>query len=268
MTDAPSGGLPALSPFRQLPAHAPATSTVFSESTLRRTAQPVRIAAIQRAGMLDWPGRVAATVFLAGCNLRCPFCHNPELIGVPRRLTDAGELMTLVRERRNWLDGIVVTGGEPCSNEGLLEFLDDLAREGMPVKLDTNGTMPDVLETVLASGLATMVALDVKSTPERYERATATREIWPLVQRSIRAILDSGVDHEFRTTCYPLAVGPDDPPAIASHLAGGKRYVLQQFRPTRTLDPAAVSVRPHSAETLCRAAERCCSFLPTAVRGV
>jgi pyruvate formate lyase activating enzyme len=165
------------------------------------------------------------------------------------------------------LDGVVVTGGEPCLDPGLPELLRTLKREGMPVKLDTNGSVPDVLEQLLAARLVDYVAVDVKGTPEGYERAVGIRNVWPLVQRSIEAVIDSDVDHEFRTTCYPLAVGVDDPVRIASLVQGGRRYVLQQFRPTRTLDPAATSVRPHSPETLCRAAERCGSYLPTTVRG-
>lgn len=225
------------------------------------------LAGIQRAGMLDWPGRVSATAFLGGCNLRCPYCHNPELIGRPRRTEDAEVLLALVRDRRAWLDGVVITGGEPCMHEGLAELLRELKREGMPVKLDTNGTRPDVLEHLLEAGLVDLVALDVKATPDKYVRATGVADMWPSVERSIAAIFDSGVDHEFRTTCYPLAVGPDDPVRIAARLDGGKRYVLQQFRPQRTFDPAALSVRPHTSETLCRTAERCGSFLPTVVRG-
>lgn len=217
--------------------------------------------------MLDWPGRVVATAFLGGCNLRCPFCHNPELIGHPRRTEDAESLLALVRERRAWLDGVVITGGEPCTHESLEALLKALKREGMPVKLDTNGTRPDVLERLLSEGLVDLVALDVKSTPDRYVRAIGVADMWPAVDRSIALVLDSGVDHEFRTTCYPLAVGPNDPVRIAARLDGGMRYVLQQFRPQRTFDPAALSVRPHSAATLCKAAERCSSFLPTIVRG-
>jgi pyruvate formate lyase activating enzyme len=217
--------------------------------------------------MLDWPGRVTATVFLGGCNLRCPFCHNPELVGSPRRTEDSATLLDLVRDRRAWLDGVVVTGGEPCADPGLPELLESLKREGMPVKLDTNGTMPEVLESLVDAGLVDFVALDVKATPERYERATGTPSVWGAVARSIATVLSSGIDHEFRTTCYPLAVGPDDPVKMAALLAGGRRYVLQQFRPTRTLDPAAVSVRPHAAETLFRAAERCSAHIPTIVRG-
>lgn len=217
--------------------------------------------------MLDWPGKVTATVFLGGCPLRCPYCHNPELIGVPRHTEDIEALITHVRDRRAWLDGVVVTGGEPTAEPLLPDFLRTLRREGMPVKLDTNGTNPDALQALLAEGLVDYVALDVKATPERYVRATGVASVWGAVERSITTILASGADHEFRTTCYPLAVGPDDPARIAARLAGGRRYVLQQFRPARTLDPAAVSVRPHDPQTLCRAAERCSTFLPTTVRG-
>lgn len=244
-----------------------AATTAFSRRGAEHVATGVRLAGIQRAGMLDWPGRVTATVFLAGCNLRCPFCHNPDLIGVPRRVESESTLFDLVRERRAWLDGVVVTGGEPCAEEGLLSLVRALKREGMPVKLDTNGSRPDVLERLLEEDLLDFVALDVKATPERYERATGVPGVWRAVERSISLLVASDLDHEFRTTCYPLAVGPDDPPRIASLLVGGRRYVLQQFRPTRTLDPAAVSVRPHRSETLCRAAERCSSYLPTVVRG-
>lgn len=227
-----------------------------------------RLAGLQRAGMLDWPGRVTATAFLSGCTLRCPYCHNPELVHAPRRTQDAETLFELVRDRRAWLDGVVITGGEPTATPGIAELLRALKREGMPVKLDSNGTRPDVLGPLLAEGLVDYVALDVKATPERYERATGTRGAWGLVAESIALVIDSDVDHEFRTTCYPLAVGPDDAVHIAALLAGGRRYFLQQFRPARTLDPAAVSVRPHAPETLRAAADRCSRYLPTAVRGI
>lgn len=225
------------------------------------------LAGVQRAGMLDWPGKVTATVFLGGCPLKCPYCHNPELVGRSRRAEDPANLIAFVRERRAWLDGVVITGGEPTSTPELPALLRALKREGMPIKLDTNGTGPDVLEELIEEDLVDYVALDVKAAPRFYERATGSDGVWPFVVRAINVIRDSGVDHEFRTTCYPLAVGPDDPVRIASFLEGGRRYVLQQFRPTRTLDPAAVSVRPHAPETLWRAAERCSAFLPTTVRG-
>lgn len=243
----------------------PSTTSFARQKADSRTG--VRIGGVQRAGMLDWPGRVTATVFLAGCNLRCPFCHNPELVGIPRRLEEESDLLRLVADRRAWLDGIVITGGEPCMDEGLLPLMRTLKREGMPVKLDTNGSRPDVLERVLEERLVDYVAMDIKAAPDKYERAVGVREVWPLVERSVDLLRGANVDHEFRTTCYPLAVSPSDPQKIAARLVGGRRYVLQQFRPARTLDPAAVSVKPHSSETLCIAAERCSTYLPTTVRG-
>lgn len=233
------------------------------------TAVEPRISGLVGSGMLDWPGRLSATVFLGGCNLRCPFCHNPELVGMPRRrqlgLTD---VVAHVRAKREWIDGVVVSGGEPTSDPGLGELLRALRAEGMRVKLDTNGTSPERLESFIAERLVDFVALDVKSLPERYDRATGTRGVWPAVARSIRTIIDSGVDHEFRTTCYPSAVETADLPTIASLLAGGRRFAIQQFRPQRTLDPGAATVRPHAPEALRRAALCCAVHIPTVVRGV
>lgn len=243
-------------------------TTTFARRQVSIADQFPPIAGIQRAGMLDWPGKVTATVFLGGCNLNCPYCHNPELTRAPRRAMGSEPLFEFVADRRAWLDGVVITGGEPCMHTQLPALARALKREGMPVKLDTNGTFPDALELLLGENLVDYVAMDVKATEDRYERATGASGVWQAVERSVRMLIDSGVDHEFRTTCYPLAVGPDDPVRIAGMLAGGKRYVLQQFRPHRTLDPAALSIRPHSSETLCKAAERCRSFLPTVVRGI
>ena len=228
----------------------------------------LRIAGLLRSGMLDWPGRLAATVFLGGCNLRCPYCHNPELVGGARRAIGIDEVLAHVREKQGWLDGVVVTGGEPTASPGLRDLLRALKDERAPVKLDTNGTNPEVLEGLLADGLVDFVALDVKAVPDRYDAVTRMPGVWPLVQRSIRCVIENGVDHEFRTTCYPSAVATADLPRIAAILAGGRRYALQQFRPQRTLDPAASSARPHASDALRNAAICCSVHIPTIVRGV
>lgn len=219
--------------------------------------------------MLDWPGRIAATVFVAGCTMRCPYCHNPELISNRKGgLLTLDDLLAHVEAKRAWIDGVVVTGGEPTADPGLLDMLRTLADANVPVKLDTNGSRPEILETVMDRGLATYIALDIKAVPGRYEAVTGLQDSWPLVRRSIELILDSGVDHEFRTTAYPLAVTSGDFDTIAASLAGGRRYVIQQFRPARTLDPASVSVTPYAPESLRIAAGRCMRYLPTLVRGV
>jgi pyruvate formate lyase activating enzyme len=242
------------------------TSTSFTRGSVD-TDSRLRIAGFQRAGMLDWPGRVTATVFLGGCNLRCPYCHNPELVAARAARETPDELLAHIQNRRAWLDGVVVTGGEPCAEPLLPELLATLKAAGMPVKLDTNGTFPQVLCSLLDHDLVDFVAMDIKGSPGRYARATGVPETWPAVEASLRCILESGVDHEFRTTCYPVAVAPDDLTHIAARLAGGRRYVLQQFRPQRTLDSAAISVKPYAPQTLTSAAARCSMFIPTVVRG-
>lgn len=245
------------------------TAATIALSTAPSALPTPRLAGLIGSGMLDWPGRIAATVFVAGCTMRCPYCHNPELISDRKGgVLTLDDLLAHLEAKRDWIDGVVVTGGEPTADPYLLEMLETLSHAGVPVKLDTNGSRPEVLEEVLARGLASYVALDVKAAPERYASVTGLCDSWALIQRSVTMILQSGVDHEFRTTAYPLAVGAADFDVIASKLAGGRRYVIQQFRPARTLDPASVSVSPYAPETLRTAAGRCMRYLPTLVRGV
>jgi pyruvate formate lyase activating enzyme len=218
--------------------------------------------------MLDWPGRVTTTVFLAGCPLRCPYCHNPELISESRATGSLDAVLEHIRLRRQWLDGVVITGGEPTADPALPQLIALFREQGLPVKLDTNGTNPELLKSLIAEKALDFVALDVKTSPERYDHVVGIPGVWPAVERSIASIISSGIDHEFRTTCYPLAVDRGDLVRLASRLKGGKRLVLQQFRAHRTLDAAAVSVRPYEPELLQRAAEACRTHLPTTVRGV
>lgn len=218
--------------------------------------------------MLDWPGRVATTVFISGCNLRCPYCHNSSLIqaaGSPEAWTT---LAAHIHSRRDWIDGVVITGGEPTTDPGLSGLLNQFASWSVPVKLDTNGTNPHVLSEVLGSGLVARVALDIKSTPERYSSACGVAYPWTAVSESIAAVRESGVPHEFRTTVYPSVVSTDDLITIAEILSGGELYVLQQFRPGETLVPGASSVKPYSPLVLLDAAEACSSWIPTVTRGV
>lgn len=228
-----------------------------------------RLAGLLGSGMLDWPGRIAATAFVAGCTMRCPYCHNPELVSCRKAgALSLAELLERVDAKRGWIDGVVVTGGEPTADPGLLGMLEALRARAVPVKLDTNGSRPEVLREVLDRRLAEFIALDVKAAPARYDRVSGLDGAWELVRESVAAVITSGVEHEFRTTCYPLAVGPSDFTEIAGALCGGRRLALQQFRPSRTLDPAAASVAPYAGDVLRKAAVRCSVFLPTIVRGV
>ncbi len=226
-----------------------------------------RLAGWQPATMLDWPGKVATTLFLAGCGFRCPFCHNASLVGARGGAVDWPAFIDHLRAKRSWLDGVVVTGGEPTEDPDLPSLLSAIAEEGMPVKLDTNGSHPDVLRHLLAEGLVGYVAMDVKATPERYGEATGRPGLAATVAASVELLVRSGVAHEFRTTVYPDAIALDELPDIASGLLGGRLYALQQFRPGNTLDPHAAEVVPYHRDELKAAAARCATFLPTIVRG-
>lgn len=226
-----------------------------------------RLAGWIPATMLDWPGKVAATLFLSGCDFRCPFCHNPRLLAPVGEPADWRPFVQHVRDKRSWLDGVVVTGGEPTEDPDLPSLLSAIAEAGMPVKLDTNGSHPEVLRFLLAEGLVDYVALDVKTTPERYGEATGRPDLTEAVLRSIELLVHSGVQHEFRTTVFPSAVALEDLPDIAASLLGGHLYALQQFRPGDTLDPRAANVRPYDRADLRSAASLCSTYLPTIVRG-
>jgi pyruvate formate lyase activating enzyme len=216
--------------------------------------------------MLDWEGHLATTVFLSGCNLRCPYCHNPDLL-VPSEGEGSESLLEDLRQKREWLDGVVITGGEPTLSPGLFGLLDEIASLCLPVKLDTNGTQPDKLRQLIDSGLVNSVALDLKTTPERYETLGAEGDLWSSVSESLRLILGSGLPHEFRTTAYPGLVDAEGMELLAAEIAGGDCYVIQQFRPDRTFDKGAGNTRPFTPEYLRDTAERCSAFLPTKIRG-
>jgi pyruvate formate lyase activating enzyme len=230
------------------------------------TPAPVR-AIVAETGS-PWPSVRAASIVLSGCSWSCPYCFDPEHRAGYGPVVSADDLQRKLVEISGSIDGVVVTGGEPTESPALRAIVRAIREVGLLVRLDTNGANPDALNSLLTDGLVEFVALDVKTTPERYDRVTGCQFSWAAVERSIAAVVASGVDHEFRTTCYPFAIACADLPSIAHVLAGGKRYVLQQFDRKRTLDPAAASAAPWPAEELRRAAVRCSVHVPTFVRGV
>lgn len=227
-----------------------------------------RLAGWLPAGMLDWPGRLTTTVFLGGCNFACPFCHNGQLLTEPTEPGDWDALVAHLTNKRDWIDGVVITGGEPTTDPGLRDLLESVAGLRIPVKLDTNGSNPQLVERLLADDLVAFVALDVKTIGAHYDTLTGLGGSAETVARTADMLIGSGVPHEFRTTAYPGAVALDDFAEIAHQLEGGDRYAIQQFRPENALDPRASAVLPYRREALLAAAIECESYLPTALRGV
>lgn len=191
----------------------------------------MNIQGLQKMTLLDWPGRVACTVFLGGCDLRCPYCHNAELLEGPFPETvTQDELLAFLSRRRGLLDGVCVTGGEPLLRPDLPELLAAIRAAGFPVKLDTNGTHPDRLREVIEAGLADYVAMDLKNCPERYAETVGVPglDLGP-IRESAALLLEGRVDYEFRTTAVRQFHDGDAFREIGAWIQGARRYFIQNF---------------------------------------
>ena len=191
----------------------------------------MKIHGLQKMTLLDFPGRVACTVFLGGCDFRCPFCHNFELIdGTAQPIMDDEELLAFLRKRSGLLDGVAFTGGEPCLHAELPDLLEKIRAMGFATKLDTNGYHPERLQEILNRGLVDYVAMDVKNSPAKYA-ATCGLETVDLdkVRRSIQLLMDGPADYEFRTTVVAEFHQAADFEAIGRMIRGARRYFLQCF---------------------------------------
>ncbi|MBQ1460011.1 MAG: anaerobic ribonucleoside-triphosphate reductase activating protein [Oscillospiraceae bacterium] len=191
----------------------------------------MKIHGLQKMTLLDFPGAVACTVFLGGCDFRCPFCHNFELVdGSAQPLMDDEELLSFLAKRKGLLDGVAFTGGEPCLHVGLPDLLEKIRAMGFATKLDTNGYHPERLQEILNRGLVDYVAMDVKNSPAKYA-ATCGLETVDLdkVRRSIQLLMDGPADYEFRTTVVAEFHQAADFEAIGRMIRGARRYFLQCF---------------------------------------
>lgn len=188
------------------------------------------ISGLQKTTLLDYPGRVACTVFLSGCNLRCPFCHNGSLVvrPTPPQLTEE-ELFAFLKKRRGILDGVCITGGEPTLRPELPDFIRKIKELGFLVKLDTNGTNPEMLALLLREGLLDYAAMDIKNAPSRYRETCGGIDHLESVKKSAALLMESAIDYEFRTTCVHPFHDPDAMAEIGQWIGGAKHYYLQKF---------------------------------------
>lgn len=198
----------------------------------------MKILGLQKLSLLDFPGKVACIVFTGGCNFRCPFCHNGDLVtgeGEPQAISEQ-EIFDFLKKRQGVLDGVVITGGEPLLHADLPELIQKVRALGYAVKLDTNGYLPDRLKAVVEGGLVDMVAMDVKNAPEKYAETTGIASIdVGRIQESIAFLLSADIDVEFRTTVVKELHTPQDIVGAARMIQGAKKYFLQNFRPTETV---------------------------------
>ncbi len=212
----------------------------------------MQIKGLVKTSIVDYPGRIATVLFTGGCNFRCPYCHNADLVLRPESLPDVGmgEVFELLAERQGFVDGVVVTGGEPTLQAGLEDFMRELKNRGLAVKLDTNGYRPGVLRRLLHERLLDYVAMDVKSPLEKYTLAAGRMIDTKRIKESIQLLLSSGIEYEFRTTIVPGMVTVEDVRAIAQLIAEARRYFLQQFRAFGTLTPRYAALTPYPVAML------------------
>jgi len=220
--------------------------------------------------LLDWDGRIASVIFLAGCTFRCPMCHSPHLVQRPGEIepVSINYIMDFMKGNREWIDGLVITGGEPTLEPGIIDLLKLLEHNDVPVKLDTNGSRPEALEQILQAGLIEAAAMDIKAPREKYNLVAGVEVDIAAIERSIRLLMESKIEYEFRTTVCPGFHTDDDIEAMARWITGAKRYVLQNFRPKDCLDPAMEKVQPYPIAELQSFAERARKHVAScAVRG-
>lgn len=211
----------------------------------------MNIQGLQKLTLLDFPGRTACTLFTGGCNLRCPFCHNASLVLDPNGDVPLSEeeVFSFLNKRRGVLDGVAITGGEPLLQKDLPDFLRRVKAAGFLTKIDTNGFFPAALRGILAEGLADYVAMDVKNAPEKYAETCGVPGLaLAPVRESVRLLLESGIDFEFRTTVIAEYHTVADIETIAKWIAGAPRYYLQAFRDSGVLREG--SCTPPAEETL------------------
>ena len=229
----------------------------------------MKIHGLQKMTLLDFPGVVACTVFLGGCDFRCPFCHNYELVdGTAQPLMDESELLAFLGRRKGLLDGVAFTGGEPCLHRDLPDLLEKIRGLGFATKLDTNGCHPELLGEILDRGLVDYVAMDVKNSPAKYAVTCGVERVdMDAIRQSIGLLMSGKTDYEFRTTVVKEYHEAADFAEIGQMIRGAKRYFLQCFTdrdtvPNRTLHAP-------TAEELRQYAHIVRSFVPdTQLRGV
>ena len=240
----------------------------------------MKIAGLQKTTLIDYPGKIAATVFLSGCNFFCPWCYSPELVLLDKIKKQPGisekEFFAFLKEKIGLLDGLVICGGEPTLNKDLPDFIKKIKKLGFLVKLDTNGSNPEMLKNLIAKNLLDYVAMDIKaplapkSNMNKFRLRTSKNQISKIlnyqkeIKKSVKILKEGKVDYEFRTTVVPTIHTQRDILEIAKWIGGKNvKYFLQSFRPEKTLDPEFEKIKPYSEEWMEEVKKKISPFFKT-----
>lgn len=199
------------------------------------------ITGFQKSTLLDYPGKVACLLFTYGCNLRCEYCHNPELVIYPferETIVPEGDIFSFLKERKSLLDAVVITGGEPTIQSDLISFITKIKKLGYLVKLDTNGTNSTIVKEILDLDIVDYWAMDVKYEKEIYIQSIPDAIEYFEIEKSIKLIMGKAKDYEFRTTYMKGLHTKESVKGIGELIKGSKRYYIQNFRPGKTINPS------------------------------
>jgi len=229
----------------------------------------VTIKQMIETSLIDWEGKIVSTLYVPSCNFRCPYCYNCDLILYPENFPNIAQsgIDSFLLERKDFIDGICMSGGEPTLYPDLPAYFKEIKEKGFLIKLDTNGTNPKLLKKLLNLGLVNYIAMDIKSALDfnHYSEAAGIKDKIMLekVKNSIKIIMNSKIDYEFRTTVVPLLHSKETIMEIARYISGAKKYVLQNFSPLeKTLDPSFQKIKPYSDEKIQEWSEKAKKYVP------
>jgi len=227
----------------------------------------MQIKGFQKTSLIDYPKKISSILFLPKCNFKCGYCYNPELV-LDKDLQEIEEAEVLkdLEERKKFIDGVVITGGEPTLHKDLPELIKKIKKLGLLVKLDTNGTNPEMIKSLIDDKLIDFVAMDVKNSFERYDETANVKVDIEKIKESIK-IIKSGIDHEFRMTVLPRLHSEEDIIEVAKILRDAKKLVIQQFfNAEKMLDESFMEEKTFSDEKLEKIQEKCNNFVKTEIR--
>lgn len=210
----------------------------------------MRINGFTGVSLLDYPGHVTSIVYTSPCNFKCPFCHNASLVEVNNDTLLLGEILEQIKDRAGFVDAVAITGGEPTLNPGLVDFCSLIKDMKLKVKLDTNGYRPEIIKELIDEELVDYIAMDIKSSPEKYKMASGREIDFGKIKKSIELIMISGVEHEFRTTAVPGIVEKEDFEQIGKLINGADRFSIQQYDNKNTLSHVFTGIPPYPEQKL------------------
>jgi len=212
----------------------------------------MKIGGLQRVSLIDYPGHISAIIFTQGCNFKCPYCHNPELVNPDlfRTPIKVSEVIEFLESRKGKLDAVSICGGEPTIQDNVISFIRQIKKMGFAVKLDTNGSVPNVLKTLIADNMLDFIAMDVKAPLDKYRDIVKANVNQNAIQESIRLVLNAKIPYEFRTTIVESQLDENDILQIGKMINGAAHYVLQNFMAKKTLDKKFAKEKSFSEEKL------------------